>query len=881
LWLRLTNAVKVGSADPVFGRDLGFYLFQLPALQFLWLYVFVVGCLALVTVFIIYGQENEFEISGSTTALSPWALRHMAALGAALLVWKAVGYQLVSYNLLLSQRGSVFGIGYTDFYLRLPLLKVMMLIALLCAGLLWWWSRRNDVRRVALTIGGYLAASTVLLVIVPGLFQHLSVEPNDGREARFMDWQVAGTKRAYGLDLLDSRRNWNRAAPSRSGVQDVTNAADGLPLWRRDALLQVLNEMFEETPGHFADVDLDRYRIGDEMRPVFVAARELMPLSGTVTLRPGGILRPATGVVPESQTSPAQVSASWIDRHLHQTHGAGMLICDANRTDAMGRPLIYKAETIAAQSKRDVVPSTRNGLSPLLRVAHPEIFFGEFPLYRPLLPQALRSQTSLSRVASPSLASGSSLEAGQRSSLPEIGGAAMPGAPVSVASPVPAVPYVVVDTPSNAAPGAATQYSGKAGVSIRTKWRQWLLAWRFHDVRLALSHSVHEQSRVLWHRRVVERCRNIAPFLSFIDSDPYPVLTESGRIVWMLDIYSTSDSYPYSEPADAATGWNYLRGAVNATVDAYDGTVRFYIADSGDAMVQCYARAFPELFQPLSAMPEELRRHARYPAAALHAQSRIWTRLRQLKSPELLREVTTAPNYVLLPEAVSLEKTSTEYSTHTEKSRADFSSSGVFATSFVMTAHETERPGTVAELDFSRHVTSGLLADGRYDGPHADVPLSQRLWLWTPKTQTVPAIVRHSPTPTARPRQIARRVDSVMRTHTSALPLGDTLLAMQSQWESSHGRKPLLKEVAFQWNGQAVRAASFDIALRELRSSALLATMSQPVATATKPRAVPRPAEVLERARAQFDAMQRARRVNNWPAYGVAEKKLGELLRSQ
>jgi uncharacterized membrane protein (UPF0182 family) len=103
---------------------------------------------------------------------------------------------------------------------------------------------------------------------------------------------------------------------------------------------------------------------------------------------------------------------------------------------------------------------------------------------------------------------------------------------------------------------------------------------------------------------------------------------------------------------------------------------------------------------------------------------------------------------------------------------------------------------------------------------------------------------------------------------------------MQSQWEISSGRSAQVKEVIFQWNGQTARAASFAAALRELRASALLATASQPVATATKPRLAPRPAEVLERARAQFDEMQRARRVNNWPAYGAAEKKLGELLRS-
>ncbi|HEX8234903.1 MAG TPA: UPF0182 family protein [Abditibacteriaceae bacterium] len=903
LWLRLTNAVKVGSTDPVFGRDLGFYLFQLPALQFLWLYVFVLLGLALITVFVIYGQENEFEISGSTTALSPWALRHMAALGAALLVWKAVGYQLVSYNLLLSRRSTVFGIGYTDFYLRLPLLKVMMLIALVCAGSLWWWSRRNDVRRTGLTFCAYVAASTVLLVIVPGLFQHLSVEPNDGREARFLDWQVAATKQAYGLSALGSRQNWNvratsmrpasaRPASTRPTVQIVTNAAAGFPLWRRDALLQVLNEMFEDGSGHFTDVDLDRYRIGDEVRPVFVAARELMPLTGSAMLRPGGILRPTTGATPESQPTQSQIGASWIDQHLHQTHGAGLLICDANRTDAAGRPLIYSAEMLPSQqvpSQRDrnSVTSTRNGTSSPLRVVRPEIFFGEFPVYQPMLPQPLRSQVALSQAAQVTalpLAPGgrASLEVGQRSALPEPGGV-VSSIPVAVAAPVPVAQYVVVHTPGaagNVAPGATSEYSGKAGVPIETKWRQWLMAWRFHDVRLALSNSVDVQSRVLWHRRVVERCRNIAPFLSFVDSDPYPVLTEDGRIVWLLDIYSTSDSYPYSEPLDTVTGWNYLRGSIKATVDAYDGTVNFYIADSSDAVVQCYARAFPELFQPLSTMPEDLRRHARYPASALHAQSRAWARLRHLKNDAPLREVVTIPDYVALPNApVATGEAPIEYSTRSKNLGESLAAPEFFATTFLVTAHEAERASTVVEMDLSRHITRGLLADGRYDGPYSDVPLTQRLWLWTPSAK-VQLSAQYSPPPADQPGLLPGRVESIRRTRAGAVPLGDALLGVQSQWENPGGRNPQLKEVIFQWNSQVIRAESFDAALRELRATALLATMSQPVTAPPKPRAAPRPAEVLERARAQFDAMQRARRVSDWPAYGAAEKKLGELLRS-
>jgi hypothetical protein len=314
-------------------------------------------------------------------------------------------------------------------------------------------------------------------------------------------------------------------------------------------------------------------------------------------------------------------------------------------------------------------------------------------------------------------------------------------------------------------------------------------------------------------------------------------------------------------------------------VDAYDGTVRFYIADSSDAVVQCYARAFPELFQPLSAMSEDLRRHARYPASALHAQSRAWARLRQLKSDAPLREVITIPDYVALPDApVATGKAPIEYSTRSENSSGSLFEPGFYTTAYLATAHEAERVGTVVEMDLSRHITSGLLADGRYDGPYGDVPLPQRLWLWTPSAKPQSA-APHPSTLAVQPRRLPARAESIRRTRAGAMPLGDNLLKVQSQWELSSERSPQLKEVVFHWNGQSMSTTSFDAALRELRATALLTTMSRPVPAPPRLQAAPQPAEVLERARAQFDAMQRARRVSNWPAYGAAEKKLGELLR--
>ena len=112
------------------------------------------------------------------------------------------------------------------------------------------------------------------------------------------------------------------------------------------------------------------------------------------------------------------------------------------------------------------------------------------------------------------------------------------------------------------------------------------------------------------YRRILDRAQRLTPFLSY-DHDPYLIAANDGSLYWMLDGYTTSEMYPYSEPAEGVG--NYIRNAVKATINAYSGQVRFYISDASDPLIQAYARIFPGVFAPLSAMPDDLRAHIRYP----------------------------------------------------------------------------------------------------------------------------------------------------------------------------------------------------------------------------------------------------------------------------
>src|SRR5271166_2553897 len=154
-------------------------------------------------------------------------------------------------------------------------------------------------------------------------------------------------------------------------------------------------------------------------------------------------------------------------------------------------------------------------------------------------------------------------------------------------------------------------YDGADGVPIGgTAWRT-LFAWYFDDVNILLSRYITGESRILLHRNIQDRVQTIAPFLQ-LDRDPYVVISD-GRLYWTQDAYATSDWFPYAKPEPGGGDINYIRNSVKIVIDAYNGTVTFYVADAADPIVATYRRIFPSLFKPLDAMPPDLQQHIRYP----------------------------------------------------------------------------------------------------------------------------------------------------------------------------------------------------------------------------------------------------------------------------
>jgi uncharacterized membrane protein (UPF0182 family) len=177
------------------------------------------------------------------------------------------------------------------------------------------------------------------------------------------------------------------------------------------------------------------------------------------------------------------------------------------------------------------------------------------------------------------------------------------------------------DYPVGADQNATTTWSGKTGVGIGGFLSKLLWAMRLSDLNLLISNQLTDSSQILFRRSLTERVEAVAPFLTY-DHDPY-LVSADGRLVWVWDAYTTTDRYPNAQPLDGDlfTGMNYVRNSVKVTIDAYDGSIRLYVVDDHDPIIAAWARIFPELFSPMSAMSPDLRAHLRYPEDLFTAQN--------------------------------------------------------------------------------------------------------------------------------------------------------------------------------------------------------------------------------------------------------------------
>ncbi|MFN7937443.1 MAG: UPF0182 family protein [Bryobacteraceae bacterium] len=250
----------------------------------------------------------------------------------------------------------------------------------------------------------------------------------------------------------------------------------------------------------------------------------------------------------------------WMNPHFIYTHGYGLVLAEANRITRDGLPVLFI---------QDAPPEIK---TPSLKLTRPELYYGEVT-HEPVFVRTAQQEFNY---------------------------------------------------PSGAE-NVHSRYDGQGGFPISGFGMRLAAALAYADWNIVLTGFLAPESRMMIRRNVVERVNELAGFLTW-DTDPYLVLTPEGRMMWMIDGYTTSDAHPYAARVRLDRGGrvNYMRNAVKATVDAYNGTVHLYVFDEADPIIQAYAKLFPGLLEKASAMPAELREHARYPETMFRVQAEMY-----------------------------------------------------------------------------------------------------------------------------------------------------------------------------------------------------------------------------------------------------------------
>jgi uncharacterized membrane protein (UPF0182 family) len=535
LWLQVRQflqGVEFGLSEPIFNKDVSFYVFRLPLWRSLYVFSQTLVIITILVVSMLYLLTNPPVQVGRKVLFFPYqGRRHIFFLLSLAFLLKAGDYLLQMYGLLFSPRGVTFGPGYADLHANLPALWVLFFLALAAGGLLIFNIFQFRARLIYISSGVLIGASLLVGGIYPSFVQQFRVDPNElALERPYIENNIKFTRRAYALDKVRVEHYPVRRELDFDDLQAAGGTIENIRLWDYRPLGQTINQLQGIRPYYkFRDVDTDRYYLDEQYKQVMLSARELDPEELAVQAR------------------------TWINLRLQYTHGYGLAMTPVARVTEQGLP-----EFIV----QDIPPVLGGGLE----LKRPEIYYGEM---------------------------GSDY--------------------VLVNTNTPEFNYPLGDT------NVYTHYEGRGGVQLNSIGKKLLYALKFSDHRLFLSGELTRESRIMFNRRIPERVEKIAPFLRY-DGDPYLVLAE-GKLFWLLDAYTTTDMFPYAEPF---AGLNYIRNSVKVVIDAYDGTVDFYITDPADPLLLTYARIFPGLFKPLESMPEGLVPHLRYPETYLALQARVY-----------------------------------------------------------------------------------------------------------------------------------------------------------------------------------------------------------------------------------------------------------------
>lgn len=550
------NPTSFGQRDPLFNQDISFYIFRLPVLELVEFWLSGLFLFTLVAVALVYLLAGNSLSQGRFLGFSAPQQRHLYILVGVLLLTTSIGHWLNRYELLYSSQGVAYGASYTDVRIDLPVQTALSILtlALVLVALgrsLFGFSHHRSRQKLPsflILIATYMLIALLGESLLPWLMQRLVVQPNEfQRERPYIERSIAFTRDAFNLTDIQEESFAPKSNLTAEKLSNNDLTVRNIRVWDTRPLLE-------------SNRQLQQIRLYYEFADADVDRYTLTKSDGTTERRQ--VLISARELNYKQLEDTAQ---TWVNQHLSYTHGYGFTMSPVNTAAVGGLPDYFIKDIAHVASNEDVARS--------IPIGRPRIYFGE-----------------------------------------------LTNNYVMTGTKVPELDYPSTDN------NVYTTYAGQGGISLGSRWERLLFAKHLSDWQMLFTNDFTADTKLLFRRNIQARIKQIAPFLQF-DGDPYlvvadanaqaasdgsnPIDPEGNYLYWMIDAYTTSDRYPYSDPGGQP--FNYIRNSVKVVVDAYHGSVSFYIADPTDPIIQTWAQLFPAMLQPLEAMPPALAAHLRYP----------------------------------------------------------------------------------------------------------------------------------------------------------------------------------------------------------------------------------------------------------------------------
>lgn len=848
-----SDGVTFGTLDPIFNNDISFYVFQMPLLRDIYGWLF--GLFLLLTLFTgamyffhgaIIDDRNKFEPLLKVKA-------HLFSLIGLTLLVKAWGYRFTMYDLLYSQRGVVFGAGYADVNGRLPVLWILLFLCIICAVV---FLVSIFLKRIRYALGVFILLIFVGVIgrMYPSIIQQFKVTPSERElERPYIERNVNFTRKAYNLDkgTVEEKVYGVTGELTLENVKQDVPVMENIRLWDWRPLRRIYRDREKlRLQYEFKDVDIDRYRINDQIKQVMLAAREL------------------------DFDNLQENHKTWVNQTISYTHGYGLAMSPVKEILEDGDPQMYIGK-IPIEYSPDWPEDLKLNDEP-----GPRIYYGELTKYYVIVnPEETEKQEF---------------------DFPTIGG--------------------VEDY-------AKYTYTGKGGVGVSPLIRKLVYAWKFKSYNIFLSGYVTKGSRILYNRTILERTNAVAPFLKY-DSDPYLVISE-GRLYWILDAYTTTHLYPYSERMEdvsreivaasrgrRASGrvvrrgepWgNYIRNSVKVVIDAYDGKMDYYIMENDDhPIARCYQKIFPQLFKSSNDMPADLQKHLRYPVAMFMIQA-LKYRDYHMEKPDTfyLKEDVWSIGEEIYDNTDRAPATSTPQPTGLSRfqaPRVSVTTTGnvqpVEPYYVVLTLLDKDNPEFLLILPYTPANNKKILS--AWIAARCDMESGQygKLFLFRfpkgakaiPSPMQVEELISNEAKISEQLTLWDQKGSMVLRGNLLVIPMHEALLYVEPIYIQSELREalPKLARVIVGYKTDVVMGTTLDDALMQMFGGAL-PPVARTEETTEPPEQVESPEpttpssatirSLAESARKQYEEVQAAQRAGKWAEYGEKLKKLEETLK--